>query len=87
MTKINSPKYSKVAREKAARSRPANNPSIIAIFDNVDVEQYYCEIDGIRYLRSSFLVASAKNIHLNQNRNPKDFYKVYVGEHLFYTHL
>ena len=68
-----------VALQLAARSGRADKANNFAIFDNVDVKQYYCWIDGIKYPRDSIHVHYAKNNCLDQYGYLKGYYKNYVG--------
>ena len=53
-----------------------------AIFDNFDVRKFFVEMDGQRYLRDSVLLIFTENHYIDQCRDLKIFYKVYVGEEL-----
>ena len=78
---INSPKYLIAAHQTQANSnvgKTINN----AIFDNLDVEQYFVEIDGIRYPKDGVHVNYNSNDYLDQYRDIKWFFKEYVGEPL-----
>ena len=78
---INSPKHLLAAHQTQAKSnvdKAINN----AIFDNLDVEQYFVEIDGIRYPKDGVQVNHDTNDHLDQYRDIKLFFKEYVGESL-----
>ena len=55
-----------------------------AIFDHVDVRNYYSEIDGIRYPKNPVMVNFEENIYLEQYKDSKLFYKEYVGESMLY---
>ena len=88
-SKIKSPLYLKAAHQKTERidaADPARNLSknrlSNAIFDIVTVINYFAEIDGIRCPKYPFKNNYTENNHLNQFRDPKVFYKVYVGEPL-----
>ena len=58
---INSPEKSTAAHQTQAKAGYANNEKSMAFFDNVDVEQYFVEIDGIRHLKVSLDVEYARN--------------------------
>ena len=45
----NSPKYLIAAHQSEARIGTSSRAYIIAIFDHVEVKEYFCEIDGYRY--------------------------------------
>ena len=64
---INSPKYLISAFQTNARTTPnkASNP---AIFDNINVTEYFVEIDGIRYPSDGVLTNFEANSYLDQYR-------------------
>ena len=51
---VNSPKYLVGAFQTADRIAANKKPNDIAIFDNVNVEKYFAEIDGCRYPEDAF---------------------------------
>ena len=53
---VNSPKYLIRAHQTRALADTANKNNHIAVFDNLDLQKYYVEIDGIRYPRDSLLL-------------------------------
>ena len=44
---VNSPKYLIVAHQTANRSSTSNKSINNAIFDNLDIRKYFCEIDAV----------------------------------------
>ena len=79
---INSPKYLIAAHQTQDRSNGANKTINNAIFDNLDVENYFVEIDGVRYPKDGVEVDYETNNYLDQYRDLKLFFKEYVGEPL-----
>ena len=84
---INSPLYPIAAHQKAQRPDPANPANIFssnrfnnAIFDHVEVRNYYSEIDNNRYPRNPVMVNYQENNYLEQYKDLKLLYKEYVGE-------
>ena len=80
--KVYSPKYLIAAFQTLDRVGANNKSNNIAIFDNVIVKQYFCEIDGYRYPKDAVLTNFPENDFLDQNRDLKLVYKEYVGEEL-----
>ena len=79
---VNSPKYLICAHQTAARLNGSNKRNNISVFDNLNVEKYFAEIDGQRYPRDSVLTNYGLNDYIDQYRDLKLFYKEYVGETL-----
>ena len=79
---VNSPKYLICAHQTEARSALPNKRNNISIFDNINVEKYFIEIDGQRYPRDSVLTNYGENDYIDKYRDLKLFYKEYVGEEL-----
>ena len=77
---INSPKYLIAAHQTAANSN-VNKTINNAIFDNLDVEQYFVEIDGIRYPKDGVQVNYDTNDYLDQYRDIKLFLKSMLENH------
>ena len=63
---VNSPKFSIVAQQTRTRAGTANKNNIIAIFDNLNLQKYYVEIDSVRYPRDSVLVNYEQNDYIEQ---------------------
>ena len=57
------------------RTGTPNINNNIAIFGNVNVEKYFCEMDGYRYPKEAVLTNFPKNDYLDQYREKKLFYK------------
>ena len=53
---FNSPKYLTGAHQTRAGADTADKSNHIAIFDNLNLQKYYVEINGVRYPRDSVLV-------------------------------
>ena len=75
------------ARQKTQRPDPANPAKTLsnnrfnnAIFDNVSVEKYYVETDGIRYPKDPFMINYREKNYLNQYKDLEKIHKEYVGE-------
>ena len=79
---VNSPKYSITAHQTAARLNGLNKGLNISRFDNLNVRNYFVEIDSIRYPRDSVLINYPENDYIDQYKDLKLFYKKYVGEEL-----
>ena len=77
---VNSPKYLIVAHQTRIRADTANKKNNIAIFDNLNLQKYYVEIDSIRYPRDSVLVNYEQNDYIEQYKDSKFFFREYVGE-------
>ena len=84
---INAPPYLMAARQKTQRPDPANPAKTLsnnrfnnAIFDNVSVEKYYVETDGIRYPKDPFMINYREKNYLNQYKDLEKIHKEYVGE-------
>ena len=77
---VNSPKYLIAAHQTRGRSDTANNNINITIFDNLSLQKYYVEIDGVRYPRDSVLVLYEQKDYIEKKF--KFFFKEYVGEEL-----
>ena len=54
----------------------------IAIFDNLNLPEYYVEIDSVRYPRDSVLLNYEQNDYIKQYKDLKIFFKEYIGEEL-----
>ena len=70
------------AHQTVDRVGTANKANNIAIFDHVDVEKYFVEVDGYRYPKESVITNFTENDYLDQYRDLKIFYQEYVGEQL-----
>ena len=79
---VNSPKYLIGAHQTRIRADTANKNNNIAIFDNLNLQNYYVEIDSVRYPRDSVLVNYEQNDYIEQYKDLKFFFKEYIGEEL-----
>ena len=79
---VNSPKYLIGAHQTRIRADTANKNNNIAIFDNLNLQKYYVEIDSVRYPRDSVLVKYEQNDYIEPYKDLKLFFKEYIGEEL-----
>ena len=79
--KIKSPIHLILAHQTAARMKVPNKANT-AIYDNLQVRKYLVDIDGVRKPRDAVSNDYASNDFFGENRDPKVFYKEYVGEEL-----
>ena len=79
---VNSPKYLIGAHQTRIRADTANKNNNIAIFDNLNLQKYYVEIDSVRYPRDNVLVNYEQNDYIEQYKDLKLFFKEYIGEEL-----
>ena len=79
---VNSPKYLIGAHQTRIRADTANKNNNIAIFDNLNLQKYYFEIDSVRYPRDNVLVNYEQNDYIEQYKDLKLFFKEYFGEEL-----
>ena len=86
---INIPLYLIVAHQKTQRYNPARpiNQFDNAVFDDVNVERYFVEIDGVRYPKDPVETNFSDNKYLDQYRDLKLFYKEYNGETLLHPFI
>ena len=77
-----SAKYLIAAFQTHNRIGAPNKLNKIAIFDKVNVEKFFCKIDGYRYTKDAILINFPENDYLDQYRDLKSFYKEYVGEEI-----
>ena len=68
---VNSPKYLFCAHQIKDRIDSANKIENNAIFDHLNLQKYYVEIDGQRYLRDSLLINYEQNDYIEQYKNLK----------------
>ena len=54
----------------------------ISTFDNLNVRNYFVEINSIRYPRDGVLINYTENDYIDQYKDLKLFFKEYVGEEL-----
>ena len=79
---VHSPKYLIGAHQTRTRADTANKNNNIAIFDNLNLQKYYVEIDSVRYPRDNVLVNYEQNDYIEQYKDLKLFFKEYIGEQL-----
>ena len=79
---VNSPKYLIGAHQTRIRADTANKNNNIAIFDNLNLQKYYVEIDSVRYPRDNVLIYYEQNDYIEQYKDLKLFFKEYIGEEL-----
>ena len=79
---VNSPKYLIGAHQTRIRADTANKNNNIAIFDNLNLQKYYVEIDSVRYPRDNVLVNYEQNDYIEQYKDLKLFFKECIGEEL-----
>ena len=74
------PKYLICAHQTNLRTTTPDKKVNIALFDTLDLNKYYVEIDGQRYPRDSVLVNYEENDYIQQYNGSKLFWKEYIGE-------
>ena len=79
---VNSPKYLIGAHQTRIRADTANKNNNIAIFDNLNLQKSYVEIDSVGYPRDSVLVNYEQNDYIEPYKDLKLFLKEYIGEQL-----
>ena len=79
---VQSPNYLIGAHQTRTRADTANKKFNIAIFDILNLQKYYIEIDSIRYPRDSVLVNYEQNDYIEQYKDLNLILKEYVGEEL-----
>ena len=79
---VNSLVYLIGAHQTRTRADTANKNNNIAIFDNLNLQKYYVEIDSVRYPRDSVLVNYEQNDYIEPYKDLKVFFKEYIGEQL-----
>ena len=77
---VNSFKYLIGAHEKRHRADTANKNNNITIFDILNIQKYYVEIDSVRYPRDSVLVIYEQNDYIEHYKDLKLIFKEYIGE-------
>ena len=70
---VNSPRYLIGAHQTRIRADTANKNNNIAIFDNLDLQKYYVEIDSVRYPQDSVLINYEQNDYIEQYKDLKFF--------------
>ena len=79
---VNSPKYLIGAHETRVRADTANKNKNIAIFDNLNLQKFYVEIDSVRYPRDGVLINYEQNDYIEPYKDLILFFKEYIGEEL-----
>ena len=79
---VNSPKFLIGAHQTRTRADTANKNNNISIFDNLNLQKYYVEIDSMRYPRDSVLIHYEQNDYIEPYKDLKLFFKEYIGEKL-----
>ena len=79
---VNSPKYLIGAHQTRTRADTANKNNNIAIFDNLNLQKYYVEIDSVRYPRDSVLVNYEQNGDIEKYKAFNFFFKDKFDEEL-----
>ena len=69
------PKYLIGAHQTRIKADTANKNNNIAIFDNLNLQTYYVEIDSVRYPRDSLLVNYEEKDYIEQYKDLKFFSK------------
>ena len=59
---VQSPKYLIGAHQTRIRADTANKNNNNAIFDNLNLQKYYVEIDSVRYPRDSVPIKNEQNV-------------------------
>ena len=77
--KVQSQKYLIGAHQTRISADTANKNNNIAIFDNLNLQTIYVEIDSVRYPRNSLLVNYEQNDYIEQYEDLKVIFKEYIG--------
>ena len=78
---VNGGKFLIGAHQTRTTADTANKNNNIAIFDNLNLQKYYVEIDSVRYPRDSVLENFEKDF-IAQYKDLELFFKDYFGEQL-----
>ena len=68
---VKSPKYLIAAHQTRIRADTANRNNNIALFDNLNLQIYYVEIDSVRYPRDNVLVNYEQNEYIEKYKDLK----------------
>ena len=79
---VNGPKYLIGAHQTRTRADIANKKKNISIFDNLNLQKYYVEIDSMGYPRDSVLMNYEQKNYIEPYKDLKNFFKEYIGEEL-----
>ena len=77
---MNSPEYLISAHQTKDRILTLSKINNIAIFDTLDLRQYFVEIDGQRYPRDGLSINYTENAYIDQYRDIELFFKEYISE-------
>ena len=77
---VNSSKYLTSAHQTKNRILTPNKNNIITIVDNLDLRNYYVEIEGKRYPRDGISTNYTENDYIDQYRDLKLYFEEYIGE-------
>ena len=77
---MNSHKYLICAHQTQLRTVTLNNKINIANFDNLDLRNFYVEIDSLRYLRDSVPINYEENDYIQQYKDLNIIFREYIGE-------
>ena len=72
---VNSPKYLIGVHQTRDRADTANKNNKTAIFDNLNLQKYDVEINGLRYPRDGVLVIFEQSDYIEQYKDLKVFLK------------
>ena len=79
---VKSPKYLIAGFQTADRKAAPNKNNKKTFFDNANVRNSFCEINGFSYFRDAILTNFPETEYLDQYRDFMLFYREYVGEEL-----
>ena len=77
---FNSPRYLICAHQTRTRTDTPNKNNNIALIDNLDLRNYFVEIDRQRYTRERFFINYEEIDYIEQYIDLKTFFKEYIGE-------
>ena len=79
---VSSPKYLIGAHQTRTRADTADKNNNIAMFDNLNLQKSYVEIDSVRYARDSVLVNYEQNDDIKLYKDLKFIFKEYIVEEM-----
>ena len=79
---VNSPKHLIGAHQTRTRADTAYKNNNNAIFDNLNLQKYYVEIDSVGYPRDSVLVNYEQNDYIEPFKDLKLCFREFIGEQL-----
>ena len=79
---VQSPKYLIGAHQTKVRLDGVISTKNVSKFDNLNLKEYYVEIDGLRYSRDSVLMNYEQNDYIQQYKDLNLLFKEYIGEEL-----